>query len=310
MVKRFHPTNLSKRRLKHKHEYIFDSISSIDFHPVECQYFETMKTILKWIGIGFCTLVVGLGVGLSFFGGAMLKSAVNELGPKVMGVPVTLERAFFRPLAGTIKLTNLHVGNPQGFKTPAMFDLGEVVIQLDVKSIFRDTIVINNISVVAPNITYEKSLRGSNFSALTKHLEGETTEKPKAAPAPSNAKKSGKRVVIDSLTVTDPALNVSITAAGGHYIPIKLGKVELKDIGKEQGGVTVADAVKIIFSVITSNIENAIGGAGDLVGSGAKAIDSGAKAVGGAVEGGASSVIKEMDRLLGGHRKPDEQRAK
>lgn len=256
-----------------------------------------MKQALKWIGIGIGALIVVLLVGLTLFGGAMVKGAVNGFGPLVMGVPVTLEKATFRPLAGKIKLTNLHVGNPKGFKTPALLDLGEVDIELDSKSLFKDTIVIHRIAVNAPHITYERGLLDSNFSALMKQLDSGTPEKKSSG---EKKEKSGKKVAIDELAVTDPALNVSITVAGGNYIPIKLGKVELRDIGKEHGGVTFADAMKIIFSVITSNVENAVLGAGDLIGSGAKAVGSGAKAVGGAVVGGASAAIKGVGGLFSG----------
>jgi hypothetical protein len=253
------------------------------------------------MGVGIGALVVLLLVSLMMFGGAMVKGAVNGFGPVLMGVPVTLEKASFRPLAGKLKLTNLHVGNPEGFKTPALFELGVVNIELNSKSLFSDTILIHKIEVVAPHITYEKSILGSNFSELMKQFGGDKTKKPEE-------KSGGKKVVIEEMIVTDPALNVSITAAGGHYIPVKLGRVELKDIGKEHGGVTFADALSIIFSVVTSNIENAVLGAGDLIGSGAKAIGNGAQAAGGAVVNGASSVIKGVGGLLGGGKKADEKR--
>lgn len=261
-----------------------------------------MKKTLISIGIGIAVLVVLFLAGLMVFGGAMVKGAVNGFGPAIMGVPVTLEKASFRPLSGRITLTKLHVGNPEGFKTPALFELGEVDIELDPKSLFTDTIVIHKIAVVAPHITYERALLDSNFGALMKQLEGDTKKKSDGA----KDDQGGKKVVIDELVVTDPVLNVSITAAGGHAIPIKLGKVELKDIGKEHGGVTFADAMKIIFSVVASNIENAVMGAGNLLGSGAeaigsvaKALGSGAMAVGGAVVGGASSVVKGIGNLVG-----------
>jgi uncharacterized protein involved in outer membrane biogenesis len=63
------------------------------------------------------------------------------------GVPVTLEQATFRPWSGKIGLKNLHVGNPKGFNTPGVFDLGQVDVELDVRSLLRDTIVIRRIAV-------------------------------------------------------------------------------------------------------------------------------------------------------------------
>ena len=69
------------------------------------------------------------------------------------------------------------------------------------------------------------------------------------------------------MVVRNPKLNLSVTATGGHYLPIALGQIELKDVGKENGGVTFADAINIILSLVTSNVENAVLGAGDIVGS-------------------------------------------
>lgn len=264
-----------------------------------------MKKTLKGLVIGLFACVVLVVGGAIVFGGAIVKKAVNEFGPRVMGVPVTLEKAVFRPLAGEIRLTNLHVGNPEGFKTPALFDLGEVDVKLDIWSLLSDTIVIRSITVVSPHITYERSLRSSNFDALTKKLQRGAEKKPDKQPEEAKAREGGKKVVIDSLVVVDPALNVSVTAAGGHFVPVKLGRVELSGIGRDRGGVTFADAIKIIFSVITSNVENAVLGAGDAIGAGVKAVGGGVETVGGAVSDGASSIIKGVGGLFGGDKPKD-----
>lgn len=242
-------------------------------------------------------LVIVLVAGLSLFGGIIIKNAVNRVGPIAMGVPVTLEKAVFQPFSGRIHLTGLIVGNPEGFKTSSLFSLGDVEIVLDLRSLLKDTLIIRRIAVVAPHITYERGLLASNFSTLLKQLEGDS-EKISAEPKGKN-KEQGKKVIIEELIVTDPALNVSMTVAGGAAIPIKLGNVELKDVGKDGGGVKISDALKIVFSVITSNIENAVMGAGDLLGAGVKAVGGGAKAVGGAVVGGASSLVKGVGGIFG-----------
>lgn len=278
-----------------------------------------MKRVLKWAGIGIVGLLVLLLAGLMMFGGAMIKGAVNGFGPVVMGVPVTLQKAIFRPLTGKVRLIGLHVGNPEGFKTAALFEMGQVSIDMDPMSLFRETIVIHRIEVVAPQITYERGLLDSNFGVLQAQLEG--APDPKEKSDDTKKKKGGRKIVIDELIVTDPSLNVSVKAAGGYFIPVKLGKVELKGIGRDHGGVTFADAISIIFSVITSNVENAVLGAGHLIGEGGKLIGEGVMTVGGAVIGGASSVVegvggavadgassvvKGIGELFGGESKPAE----
>jgi len=255
-----------------------------------CQLEELMKKAMKIVGLGLLVLVVAAVAGLMFAGGPVIKSAVNTFGPKVLGVPVTLAGAKFMPFRGKIQLTKLHVGNPEGFKTPSLFDLGDMDIELDSRSLFTDTILIHKIAIAAPEITYERGLLGSNFSTLLEKMQGGKDSGKDVKQTGTEAEGPAKKVIIEQLTVSDPKLNVSIVAAGGHAIPIALGQVELKDIGKESGGVTVADAMKIILSIVTSNIENAVLGAGDLLGSGIKAVGKGVAAVGGAVVDGAAAV--------------------
>jgi len=242
-----------------------------------------MKRALKWMAIGVGVLLILAVAGLALTGGAMVKAAVNGVGPALMGVPVTLQDATLRPLSGKLELVNLHIGNPPGFKTPALLELGVVDVVVDVTSLWRKTLVIRKVAVVAPHITYERGLLDSNFGVLTKRLESEGRRKKED---PSAAGK-GKKVIIEELLILDPTLNVSITAAGGHYMPVNLGRVELRNVGKEGGGVTAADALSIVFSVVTSNIENAARGVGDLIGSGVKAV--GRLLGGGAAREGAST---------------------
>jgi uncharacterized protein involved in outer membrane biogenesis len=233
-----------------------------------------MKKTLKIAGIVLLVVLV-LGVAaLLFIGGPVIKGAVNTMGPQALGVPVTLQGATFRPFRGLVHLRKLHVGNPEGFSTPGLFELGDVEIELDPASLFSDTIVIRRVYVNAPEITYERGLLGSNISRLTKQLEGD--QKDPKTKKPDTKGDSGRKVIIEQLIVRDPKLNVSLTAARGHYVPVALGQIELRDIGKDKGGVTIADATRIVFSVITSNIEGAVAGAGDLVASGAKAVGAGA----------------------------------
>lgn len=257
-----------------------------------------MKKALKWIAIGFCAFFVLLLAVLMMFGGPLVKVGVNEFGPALLGVPITLEKASFDPLAGKIKLTKLHVGNPKGFKTPALFDLDNVDIEFRVKSLFSDTIVIHKITVVAPRITYEKSPGGSNVDELMQKVQGSTNKKPAKETADKVAQKGAKKVIIEELIITDLALNVSVTAADGHCIPVKFSRIKLNDIGKEQGGVTFPDAISIIVNSITGNIGSSVLGTGEMLNSSAKAVFN-----------GASSLIKGVGGLFGNDKKTDEKKS-
>jgi uncharacterized protein involved in outer membrane biogenesis len=249
-----------------------------------------MKKILKYALLAVLLLVVLAVAAISFYGGSIAKSAINSAGPKLLGVDVRVADVGFRPFAGRFVLKNMHVGNPEGFKTPYLFEVGVVDVDVDMASLFSDPVVVKSITIEAPRISYEQGLTGTNFGALLEQLEAEEKAVDDEAVEEEEAVAPAKKVVIDYLAVLDPQLNVSVKAAGGRYIPVKLGKVELEGIGRDGGGVGAVDAVRIFLSVITSNIRNAVAGAGDLIGAGVGAAMDGARAVTGAATEGAKAA--------------------
>ncbi|MEM7394629.1 MAG: hypothetical protein AAF492_20020, partial [Verrucomicrobiota bacterium] len=115
-------------------------------------------------------VVVVLGVAILFIVafklGGVVKAAAEGMGPKVLGVPVTLEKAKVSPLTGKAHLGGLDIGNPEGFNTESLFKLSDVAVDMQVGSIAKDKVIINSIEINAPEITFEGSLKGSNIKKL------------------------------------------------------------------------------------------------------------------------------------------------
>lgn len=240
------------------------------------------KTLLIVVSVLLAVLIIVV-IGFAFFGGAIIKQSINTAGPSIMGVPVTLQNARFLPLRGRIVLSGLHVGNPEGFKTESLFDAGRIDVQVSLRSLFSDTIVIRKILVDAPEITFERGLRSSNLGALADKLgSAGSPEAPAPSPAPAKETKPAKKVVIDELTISGGKVKLSVTAAMGLSAPIALAQVQMKNIGREgeMEGIGVADVTRIIVETVLKSVLNAVGGAGGLAKDGAKAIGGGAKQVG------------------------------
>ena len=110
-----------------------------------------MKKFLK----GICWLVVVLAV-LAVLAVVFLDRVVlhgfNAAVPAVLGVDASLGSARIHALKGYASLKDLHVGNPEGFKTAGIFDLGEVTVDVDMSSLASDTIVIDTIKVVGAEV--------------------------------------------------------------------------------------------------------------------------------------------------------------
>jgi hypothetical protein len=262
-----------------------------------------MKTFLKILGILAVILVVAVVALNQYLDRAILKG-FNALAPNALGVPASLEDVRLRILRGSLSLSGLHLGNPEGYKTPGLLDLASVKVQVDNASLSTDTLVVNEIAIDGLVLTYEKGLLNSNLGALIDLLGGDETadlpDEPKdETPAEEPADdKPAKKVVIEKLSITGARMNFSITGAaaltGGGSIPIPLPDIVLTDLGKEKdksGGITVVEAIREILAAIAGAAGSAIAGSAQLIGDTFGAVGDGVWAVGkGTADVGANVV--------------------
>ncbi len=258
-----------------------------------------MKKMLKILGVLGAILVI-LFIVLELSLNQIVLKGVNAAAPGLLGVPVTLQGSDFSLVRGRAALQGLHVGNPEGFKTPGLLDLGSVSVRLDNASLLTDTIVIREIAIDGLVVTYEKGLLNSNLGALIDQLsagEDEPEADEKEAP-PAAEEKPAKKVIIEKLTITGSKMNFSVTGAaaltGGGSIPVPLPPITLTDLGKDQDGVTLLEAVQRILNEIAGAASTAIAGSAKLLGQGVEAVGEGAVEAGKAAVEGAADVGKAL----------------
>ncbi|MDA0991438.1 MAG: hypothetical protein O3A51_11890 [Verrucomicrobia bacterium] len=245
-----------------------------------------MKKALEWIVGSIVALLVIVLVVVMFQLGAVIKTGVETLGPNYIGSPVALESAFVRPISGNARLKGLVVSNHEGYKTPSAIELGELTVQIDMKSLTTDTIVIKSIMIDGPQFTYEKSLKKSNLAAILDHIEaqvpaGDETEAADKAEAPPS--EPGKKVVIESLVVQNGKIRLSTALLMGKALNIPLPRIDMKDIGKEKD-LSTAEAVALVFRKIIGSITTVAVEA-------IKGLGKGAMAVGGTAAKGAGAAV-------------------
>ncbi len=254
-----------------------------------------MKRAFKVALILFLVVLVAIGLIVNYFGGQLIRQTVNVVGPTALGVPVSLDEAQFRLFRGNVNLKGLKVGNPKDFKTDDIFELGELAIDLDVRSLASGVIHIRKILVDAPKITYERGLTSSNLGALLAGLEkpAATNQPPEkdapVEPAPAESE-GGLKTIIDEIIIRDAQLNVSLTVAQGFSAPIPLPTLTLRDIGKETGGASIMEVIKHVLGAILGAVGDVIKGSAHLLGSGVGLVGDGAMAVGEAAADGAAAV--------------------
>ena len=228
--------------------------------------------IVKILLILLVVLVVALAA-VSLRLGPIVKTAVEKFGPPLVGVPLSLGKADVSLWSGRVYLKGLVIGNPDGFGRKEAISLGTLKARLTMRSLFSRRILVREILIDAPDITYEQTLSGSNLAKIEEQLSG-TNE----------TDKSGRKVEITRLRITNGKIRYSAPGMRSAAIPIPLPTIELNDIGKESGGASLTEVVANVLSAIVGGAVKAVGASGQLIGDGAKTVGKkalkGAEAVG------------------------------
>ncbi len=252
------------------------------------------------IGIAVLTVILVAGVLVLYSSlGTIITTAVTTAGPEIVQAKVSLDKTVIDTSTGKGSLHGLIIGNPKGFKTESAFKMDKVEVTLDTDSIASDTVVVKEIDILAPEVTYELGGSGSNVSTLQNNVEafvkkyiGASASNEKAP-----AKESGTKMIIDHLYVKGGKVNVSATLLGGKSMSVPLPDIHLTDIGKKAEGATPGEVVQSIISALNKAILKAIAPlnldkvgevAGDVV-----------KGVGDTLEKGTKGVTDAVSDLFG-----------
>lgn len=227
-----------------------------------------MKTLLKVGGIILLLLFVGL-IGLSVSLNSTIKIGVEKIGPAITGTEVTLEDVDLSPFTGDGQLEKLVIGNPPGFQTDHAFYLGTVHVKADLKSIWSDTIRIQEIFVDSPDISFESTPEGSNIGIIHENVGnyGGPRSKsgrpnPEQQDPPSGKPPEGLKIQIDHFILKNGRITVSTPLLKNQMITIGLPVVQIRDIGKQSGGLTLKEISSLIYAETQKAIEQELSKSG------------------------------------------------
>jgi uncharacterized protein involved in outer membrane biogenesis len=209
----------------------------------------------KWLIIAAAVVVVVIALvlfGLSKLG-PIIKTAINTYGPEITKTDVRVKDVGVSIFSGEAKLKDFLLGNPKGFKSPAAMTVGSIFVKVNEKSIATDTIVIDKIEVIRPEITYEKASGTDNFQTILNNVKS-ATGGGTAAKKPAKEKGGGKKLLIKDLIIKDGKVNLTMTALAGKTVSTSLPEIHLKDIGKSKGSTSPAEAFKEVFAALHREI--------------------------------------------------------
>ena len=226
--------------------------------------------VVKYILLTLLVLIVAAFVAAWLYMEPLVKGVVNKFGTQVVGTNVTLGGFKLNPFDGVVEVRNLAVANPTGYSAPNLLELGGIKVKVDPKSLLSDTIVVEDVTVSKPMITYEMpDFSTSNVMQIQQNVAKNTASEEKAEVAEEKTEESegsSKNVIIRKVLVEGGALS-AITPVQKHDTALELTMpaVEIAEIGGEGQKVTVRESITTIFNKIlfnaTSVVTKALGNA-------------------------------------------------
>lgn len=211
-----------------------------------------------WAAVAVLVLILGGGAWWLYQSlDKVVASAIRVYGPQITGVNVKLDSVKVRPADGAAAIHALELGNPAGFKTPRALAVGTVSMQLDVATLTKDVVLIKEILIEHPQVTYEYASGGSNLDVIQRNVDQYLAARTGGNSAPAD-KASQKKVIIEHLYIRDARAAVSAEALHGKAMTLALPEIHLTDIGKKSGGATPAEATRQVVGAITQSATKAV----------------------------------------------------
>lgn len=268
---------------------------------------------------GIVTIGIVAVVVVFFFLGSLIKTAVETAGSEVTKTTVTLAEADVDLSSGKGTLKGFKMSNPSGFKSDSAFRFGEVSVTVDTSTLGQDPIVIKEVLIDGPQITYEIGESGSNIDKIKENVEA--FQKSLGSGGSSSGGDEGPGLIIENIYLKNGKVSIMVSQLLGKTLDADLPDIHLKDIGKKEGGATpgevasqtidavLAQVTSLVGNIDLSSITGALGenaagavkaiseGAGDAT----KALSESVGDTSGAVEDAAESATGAVKSLFGGN---------
>lgn len=260
-----------------------------------------MKRVLLIGGGVVVAIVIAVAYVLYSSLDSIIAAEIEKYGSQYTGTAVRVGGVNLDLVSGQGEITGFSVANPAGFETPKAMEVGTITLAVDIGSITGNPIVIKEIVIDKPKVTYEVGADGNNIDALIGNVERNTaSDEVKGKGGAEDG--GGRKLIIENLYVRGGEASVSATGFGGRTMTAHLDDIHLRDIGQGEGGVSQEQVAAIIAASLFKWVAVAIKGVdlqdimkviGDNVGGGPmKAMEAG-KMIGKEAEGAGKLIERE-----------------
>lgn len=186
---------------------------------------------------------------------AVVKTAVETVGPQVTLTDVGLREAKIEIKNGRAELNGLTIANPQGFSDANIFQMDTVVVDIDPASLREKVYVINELRIDGAKLLAEqKGVKDTNIQALLDNLK-KSGSGAESAEAEADAE-SDVRLMVEKLTFVNGNVDLKTEQLGDYQM--QLPTIDVANIGDKQTGLAPDELATAILQPILAEAKQQV----------------------------------------------------
>jgi hypothetical protein len=217
-----------------------------------------MKKVIG-IVVVLAVIVVGVGIWMLLSNlNSLVAKVIEDEGSKVTETSVRVSGVNIKLREGRGSIDNLAIASPAGYDADKVFSLGNITVDIDVKSVRDDPIVIDEIRISAPEVHAEFNDKGeSNVDEIRKRVQAYSAGSGGGGGEGGGSGGEEKKIRIRSFVFEKGVIGVDASALGVEKRTVNLPEFRLTNVGGSSGG-TPDEIAKEIAGAVTKQVTSQI----------------------------------------------------
>lgn len=190
----------------------------------------------------------------------LIKEQIEVQGSKFTNQTVLVKNVEMKLLKGSGAINGFSISNPKKYKYPQAFSFETILLDINIKSLTEDPIVIDEIRINNPEAFVELAQDGSaNLKDILDEIEKNLPKSQTDSQQPEDEKQNEPNILVSKLILQNTNLSLDLSALGNKEHKLTLPDINLTNIGGAKGlpaSLLGAEIAKQAISAIWKEAKN------------------------------------------------------
>lgn len=212
------------------------------------------------IGVFVIIAVIGVAIWQIFANlDAIVAGVIENVGTEVLQTPVKVKTVKLDIKGGKAGISGMTIKNPAGFSDPYIFSMDDIAVDIDVSSLGKNPLVIEEILIRQPKVFAEVNKDGvSNLQTLSKNIEASSSgTEDKQEPAATDESGEELKLIIKKFKFEGGNLKASSQIEPDKKIDQALPVISMNNLGADTGGATGQEIASEMMKILVAQATEA-----------------------------------------------------